>query len=82
MSAEVVLRVGGFYSRCGACGKNADPYEKSHDMKVMRGEGCGATFTSIASQTHYPDDMGMDDRLREMRPDLAPVLPAATTEES
>lgn len=63
---QTVLWIGGFYSQCGACGRNADPYEASHEMKTMRGDGCGATYTHVASST-----MGIGAKhLTEMRPDL------------
>ena len=66
MEERTVLWIGGFYSQCGACGRNADPYEKSHDNATMQGEGCGATYTHTASK-----DLGIDAiALHNMRPDL------------
>ena len=52
-------------SRCGACGKNADPNENAHLNERMAGEGCGAVYTGLAS--HYA---GFERHLMEMRPDL------------
>lgn len=52
-------------SRCGACGKNADPNEDAHLNENMAGEGCGAVYTGLAS-----DYYGFEDRLKAMRPDL------------
>lgn len=70
---EVVLIVGSWYSRCGACGKNADPYEKSHDMTRMEGDGCGAVFTHV--QDEHIGIPGSDERMQQMRPDLT-LIPA------
>lgn len=67
---EATLYVNKSESRCGACGKNADPYEETHISgqwyKDKRLAGCGAKFTSIASDyTHIgPEDIA------DMRPDL------------
>ncbi len=52
-------------SRCGACNKNADPYENAHDNVTMNGEGCGAKYVGVAS-----DYFGIAKRVQEMRPDL------------
>jgi len=54
-------------SRCGKCGRNADPNEKAHRMGRMEGEGCGAKFTSVSS--HYFGE-GIKQATRAMRPDL------------
>lgn len=67
--SEATLMVDSWYSRCSACGKNADPYETEHVMTTMQGEGCGATFTAITSSYFHPG-YDMAARLREMRPDL------------
>jgi hypothetical protein len=64
-TAQVVLEVGMSSSKCSACRRNADPNEAAHDMAIMRGEGCGATFTHVLAL--YP---GTEDRVHEMRPDL------------
>lgn len=67
---EATLYINKSDSRCGACGKSADPYEESHisgdwynDKRLM---GCGVIFTSVASDyTHIgPEDISA------MRPDL------------
>ena len=59
-------------SRCGNCGKDADPYAEAHDRKLgwNPGEGCGAVFTHLSS-----DYVGFEDRVRKMRPDLIFVDP-------
>ena len=54
-------------SRCGKCGRNADPNEKAHRMNRMEGEGCGAKFTSLSS--HYLGE-GIKRASCAMRPDL------------
>lgn len=64
---SATIEVGTWYSRCSACGENADPYETAHVMETMVGEGCGATYTAITSQYLFP---GVSERMREMRPDL------------
>lgn len=43
------LVVGTSYSRCSACGQNADPAEDAHLMNVMEGAGCGEPYTGITS---------------------------------
>ena len=64
----VTLYINPSDSRCGACNRNADPYEPAHLMEKMRGEGCGATYTAVSS--HYVNVAGLDERIKEMRPDL------------
>lgn len=61
------LIVGPSQSRCGACGKNADPYESAHDMDRMLGDGCGATFTEVT--TNYLD-ANLEEATKALRPDL------------
>ena len=63
-------------SSCGACGLPAVPEQVTHDevYGYNKGVGCGARFTHVS--THY---MGMDDRVREMRPDL--IFVAAGSED-
>lgn len=61
---HAVLHIGRFYSRCSACGGNADLYESHHVMTRMQGEGCGAKFVSTASD--YGDEAGC----KRLRPDL------------
>ena len=61
-------------SRCGACNKGADPYEESHITLVGwaavndKMKGCGAEFTDLS--TDYVNFPGLQDAIREMRPDL------------
>ncbi len=51
-----ILQIGTTYSRCSACGRNADPYETAHTMLTMIGEGCGAVFTGVT-----PVYLGIED---------------------
>jgi hypothetical protein len=55
-------------SRCGACNRNADPFESAHLNETMYGEGCGATYDAVSSD--YSGVPGLYERIREMRPDL------------
>lgn len=66
---RVILTIGSTSSKCGKCGRNADPSEKAHTMETMRGEGCGAVYTHVAAQ--YP---GTERRVASMRPDLTPTF--------
>lgn len=68
-----ILIVDRFSSKCGVCGKGANPDEKTHETVLgyappeMLGEGCGAEWTHIEADCVYP---GIEKRLAEMRPDL------------
>lgn len=69
---ESTLHVGGWSSRCGACGKSCDPHSETHDVVLGYGPergspGCGARWTQVSS------DYGMD--LSDFRPDLPQVGP-------
>lgn len=64
---EVTLHIGGFTSRCGNCGGNADPDEIAHDMARMGGDGCGATYTHVAADKLGPF---AEANTRALRPDL------------
>ena len=55
-------------SRCGACNRNADPYEETHANVTMAGEGCGARYTQVS--TDYFQMADLVSRIKEMRPDL------------
>ena len=62
-------------SRCSACGKNADPVEKFHEMKTMKGLGCGSQFVRVGSDYRNLRNEGfgtdhLPDWCHEMRPDL------------
>jgi hypothetical protein len=59
------LHIGRTSSRCGACGKNADPTEAAHVMETMVGPGCGAVFVAVAASYS-----GSEDDVQAMRPDL------------
>lgn len=55
-------------SRCGACNKNADPYEDAHIMESMVGDGCGAVFDKLS--TDYVNYHELYESIQRMRPDL------------
>ena len=63
-----ILRIGGYYSRCSACGRNADPYEDSHLNVSMAGIGCGAKYVAVACE--YRDFDNCCQNVAKMRPDL------------
>lgn len=75
MSVEqtATLVVGGWTSKCGACGRSADPEEATHQTRPGgysgRGSrpGCGARFTAVA--TEYTGQ-GPANATKAMRPDL------------
>lgn len=78
--SDAVLQVGSFSSRCGACGRSADPSAATHDVLLGYGTdngqpGCGATFTAVSSD--YCDDRSIA-ATRRLRPDL-PLLHDTTT---
>lgn len=65
-------------SRCGACGKNADPHQTTHDTQLgwarPQPAGCGVRWTHVSS--YYPDMDGfLYARIRSMRPDLIWIEP-------
>ena len=69
---EVVLYIDTSYSKCGACGKDCDPWEKQHTTVLGYSpppdrRGCGAYYTHLSS--HYMGD-GIRDAAQQMRPDL------------
>ena len=61
-------------STCGACGGGADPYEESHITLLGwratndKMKGCGVLFDSVDTNYHYLGEL--EERIREMRPDL------------
>jgi len=68
---EAVLWIDGWFSTCGACGKQCDPRQETHMVILGYGPengapGCGVRFTSIAASRL---DISRDDLVR-MRPDL------------
>ena len=71
------LIVSGTSSKCGVCGKGADPHEERHITVLGWGgqekNGCGVRWTHIT--TSYIGG-GIEDATKEMRPDLifVPVL--------
>ena len=67
-----ILQVDRNTSRCGDCGKQAFPHEKTHAKLAGYGPtngdpGCGVEWTHIAPVCIYA---GVDTALAEMRPDL------------
>lgn len=74
-ATDAVLYIGRSSSRCGACGGDADPTEQTHARRIgyRPGKGCATRWTAV-----QPESYGMDDDVRQMRPDLK-FLPAGTT---
>jgi len=73
MPAETLI-IGGWESRCNACGDQADPEETGHDtvLGVPAGTkfGCGTTWTHV-----YHDYKYLDGLTPLFRNDLIEVLP-------
>jgi hypothetical protein len=73
-STNATLIVNDDHSRCGSCGRSADPREATH-LTVMWGDGpsdgCGAKFVSVSS------DKRITPRLREAIVSFRPDLPFA-----
>ena len=71
--AREALIVDRFHSSCGACGKGADPAQKTHRdvvtymVGVTKDAGCGVRWTQIASMYVGP---GARKAAEELRPDL------------
>jgi len=64
------LIVGSFSSKCGACGKGADPNETHHNTVLGYGpkqDGCGALFTEL--DCSYIG-AGIQEATKRLRPDL------------
>ena len=60
------------FSRCGACGRDADPSEATHLLDhLVETPGCGARFVAVSS------DMRMTPRLRRLLARRRPDLPLA-----
>lgn len=70
----VTLYINKSESRCGGCGKGADPYEESHITLVGwaavndKMKGCGADYTDVSSDYRYFP--GLAEAIQAMRPDL------------
>lgn len=65
-----ILLIGSSSSDCGMCGKGANPYAKTHDRIMAYGPnngepGCGVEWTQVTS-FYY----GVEDIVKQMRPDL------------
>lgn len=59
-------------SQCGSCGKGCSPDDETHERILGYGvpdgtKGCGVRWTKVASE--YVG-AGMEERIRDMRPDL------------
>jgi hypothetical protein len=60
------------FSRCGACGRSADPSEAAHrNGRLVQPPGCGAQFVAVSS------DMRLTPRLRRQLAARRPDLPLA-----
>lgn len=63
------LIINRFDSKCGACGKGADPREEAHETQLGYGEhppeGCGIRWRFVTS-----DYTNMEEGVSAMRPDL------------
>lgn len=69
---DATLIISGWSSRCNACRKGANPYDKTHTTVlgygVSEGEvGCGVRWTHVASDMALPKGENM---VAAMRPDL------------
>lgn len=65
---KLVLYIDRSSTECGVCRHSADPRETSHLTRLGLGadrRGCGVRWTHVSS--NY---VGMDDTVKEMRPDL------------
>ena len=60
-------------SRCQNCGRNCDPYEKSHlrnlgySDEIRKLPGCGIEWTHVTS---FYTGRSFEERVQQMRPDL------------
>lgn len=69
----LVLFINRSDTQCGVCGHSADPRETSHLTRLGLGDdrrGCGVRWNAVSS-----DYVGMDDVVKDMRPDLPFVSP-------
>jgi hypothetical protein len=68
---DATLIVSSSSSKCGTCGRGADPNEETHKTVLGwgadLGEGCGVHFTHITSGYVGPD---VETATRALRPDL------------
>lgn len=72
--STATLFVNDDHSRCGACGRDADPEEPAHLTllwTVEKRAGCGARFIALASD--LPKTPRLRASLIKLRPDL-PIL--------
>lgn len=71
-SAVATLYANDDYSRCGACGQDADPREVTHlNVSLAIPPGCGARFTAVSSDLEMTPELRV--AIAAMRPDL-PLL--------
>jgi len=60
------------FSRCGACGRDADPKETTHlNEQMAQPPGCGARYVTVST------DLDMTPRLRAAIMEMKPNLPFA-----
>ena len=67
---EPVLLIGGSSSDCGMCGREANPYAKTHDTVMgygPKGPGCGVEWAMVSTTYYAP---GIREVIKSMRPDL------------
>lgn len=68
---KTTLSIGGWHSKCLACGNNALPSESSHETRVGwdpgDGVGCGVTWTHVTSE--YAGEE-FENTVKGMCPDL------------
>lgn len=70
-TVKKTLFINHWNSRCGNCGRDADPGEKSHVTPMGYGrppEGCHMTWEFVSSD--YTDGNGLHEAIKAMRPDL------------
>lgn len=76
---RLTLYVNRMDSKCGNCGRGADPHAECHDEVLcyapIKPEGCHVRWRYVS--THYSDEGGLHQRISEMRPDLIPLGLAA-----
>lgn len=66
------LIIGSWSSRCGSCGKDADPHHLTHDVILGYGSqngqpGCMVRWDSVTSEYDNPNNIAA---VKAMRPDL------------
>lgn len=67
-----VLIIGSWSSRCGTCGKDADPHQRIHAVLLGYGSqngqpGCMVEWDAVTSEYDAPNNVAA---VKAMRPDL------------